>query len=119
MGLVGSFDRSNSTTDFYTYVLIVFISLSTFANILFAVLITSRLVYHRRYIQNTLGVEHGSPYTNVITMCVESSALMVIATGLYTILDFVPLPILSYDGASFMVRILPHICVGGLELNDF
>ena len=113
MGLVGCFDRSGSS-ELFAYISIVFISLSTFSNIIFAVLIASRLVYHRRYIQNTLGVEHGSPYANVITMCVESSALMVIASGLYTILD-----LMSMDGASFMVRILPHICVGGLELNDF
>ena len=92
----------------------VFSSLSTLVNIILAVLIVSRLVYHRRYIRNTLGVEHGSPYTNVITMCVESSALMVIAGGLYTILYFV-----SADGEGFIFDIIPHICVGGLELNDF
>ena len=87
----------------------VFISLSAFVNIILTVLIVSRLVYHRRYIQNTLGVQHGSPYTNVITMCVESSALVVISNGLYTILHFV-----GGYGEVFMCCIIPHICVGGL-----
>jgi hypothetical protein len=96
----------------YTYP--VFLSLSTLFNVILAVLIVSRLVYHRRYVQNALGVQHGSPYTNVITMCIESSALMVISSGLFTVLYFV-----ERDGSSFMNDITPHIFVGGLELNDF
>ena len=98
----------------FDYAFPVFISLSALVNIILAALIISRLVYHRRYLQNALGVEHGSPYTNIIIMCVESSALMVVATGLYTILSFVP----GY-GAQVMIDIIPHICVGGLELGDF
>jgi hypothetical protein len=93
---------------------IVFLSLSTLINIILAVLVVSRLVYHRRYIRNTLGVDHGSPYTNVIIMCVESSALMVIAGGLYNSLYFG-----SKDGKNFMNEVIPHIFVGGLELTDF
>jgi hypothetical protein len=96
------------------YANLVFSSLSTVVNVILAVLIVARLVYHRRYVRNTLGVEHGSPYTNVITMCVESSALMVIVGGLCTIMCFV-----SQDGINIMNDITPHICVGGLELNDF
>jgi hypothetical protein len=96
-----------------SYASLVFTSLSTLVNIILALLILSRLVYHRRFIRNTLGVEHGSPYTNVITMCVKSSALMVITGGLCTILFFV-----SDYGGNFMYDITPHICVGGLELND-
>ena len=92
----------------------VFISLSALVNIILAALIVSRLIYHRRYVRNTLGAEHGSPYTNVITMCVESSALMVIASGLYTVLSFV-----SWPGQSFMMDITPHIYVGGFELDYF
>jgi len=94
----------------------VFISLSALVNIILGALIVFRLGYHRRYIRNALGAEHGSPYTNSITMCVESSALMVISTGLHTILRFVPV---SPYGAKFMFDIIPHICVGGLKLNDF
>ena len=99
---------------FLYYADIVFLSLSTLVNIILAVLIVSRLVYHRRYVRNTLGVEHGSPYINIITMCVESSALMVIATVLYITLSFV-----SQFAIDIIYDITVHICVGGLELNDF
>ena len=88
------------------------LSLSTLVNFILAVLIVSRLVYHQRYIRNTLGVEHGSP--NIITMCVESSALMVIVAGLATGLHFV-----EEYWSNFANEIAPHIFVGGLELNDF
>ncbi|KIM47138.1 hypothetical protein M413DRAFT_63540, partial [Hebeloma cylindrosporum] len=87
-----------------------FILLSAFINIILAALIVFRLLYHRRNVRNALGAEHGSPYTNIITMCVESSALMVIASGLYTIMHFTESPL---DGATFMFHIIPHICVGG------
>ena len=90
------------------------LSLSTLVNFILAVLIASRLVYHRRYIRNTLGVEHGSPYTNIITMCVDSSALMVIVADLATSLHFV-----EEYWSNFANEIAPHIFVGGLELNDF
>ena len=111
-------DRPDLSYDTYPVFLenadIVFLSLSTLVNIILAVLIVSRLVYHRRYIRNTLGVGHGSPYTNIITMCVESSALMVIATVLYTVLSFV-----SQTTIDIIYDITSHICVSGLELNDF
>lgn len=92
----------------------VFILLSAFINIILAALIVFRLVYHRRNVRNALGAGHGPPYTNIITMCVESSALMVIASGLYTIMVCTPLCILRsrpWDGATFMFDIIPHICV--------
>ena len=99
---------------FLAYVYIAFHLLSTLVNTILAALIISWLVSHRRYIRNTLGVEHGSPYTNMITMCIESSALMLIFGGLFNGLYFV-----SGDGEYFMNSITPHIFVGGLKLNDF
>ena len=91
-------------------------SLSALINIILAALIAFRLVYYRRHVRDALGVQHGSPCTNVITMCVESSALMVIVGGLYTILCFVPVP---PDGANIVFDIIAHIYVGGLKLDDF
>ena len=91
----------------------VFISVSTLANVILSVLIVFRLVYHRRYIRNALGAEHGSPYTNVITMCIESSTLMAIASTLYTILDFG-----APKWGALVFALIPHICVCGLELDD-
>ena len=100
-----------------TYAQAVFISVSTLVNIILAVLIVFRLVYLRRYARNALGVEHGSPYTNIIIMCVESSALMVVASSLYTILFF--MSEMHHDETLIVVNVIPHICVGGLQLNDF
>ena len=99
---------------FLRYAYEVSFALSILINIVLAVLIVSRLVYHQRYDRNTLGVEHGSPYTNIITMCVESCALIVIFGGLFTGLYFG-----NWDGVLFMNPIIPHIFVGGLELNNF
>jgi len=91
----------------------VFFSVSPLVNIILAVLIVFRLVNLRRYVRNALGVEHGSPYTNIITMCIESSALMVVASSLFTILFFMSMH------EILILNVIPHICVGGLELNDF
>ena len=95
---------------------LVFFLISALVNIITAALIVFRLLYHQRFLRNALGVEYRSPYTSTITKCVESSALMVIANGMYTILYFAPV---SMAGVSFMLDVIPHISVGGLELNDF
>jgi len=50
----------------------------------------SRLVYRRRHFRDVLGPEHGSPYINIMTMCVKSSVLVVIFNGTYTALTFSP-----------------------------
>jgi len=96
-----------------------FIPLSAVVNIILAALIVFRLVYRRKHLQNALGAEHGSLYTNIITICVESSALMVISSGLYAVLNF---GLRNAPGSpnwgGFVSALLPHICVGGLELYD-
>ena len=81
-----------------------------FIYIVLAALIVSRLVYHRRDVRNALEAEHVSPYTNVITMCVESSVLMVIFNGLYTgpALAFTRRQPNMY-GALIPFLVLPHI----------
>ena len=48
---------------------LVFISLNTLANIILAALIVLWLIFHQRYVQNVLGSEHGTPYTNIMIMC--------------------------------------------------
>ncbi|KDR67223.1 hypothetical protein GALMADRAFT_1126097 [Galerina marginata CBS 339.88] len=79
--------------------------LSTFSNILLSILIVSRLLYHQKYLRRVLGVGHGSLYTRIITMCVESCALIVFFMAVYIIMfgtgcnaQFAPL------------FLLPHIC---------
>ena len=93
------------------------VSLSTFVNIILALLIILRLLHHQRHIRKVLGAEHGSPNSKVITMCVESSALIVIVGGVYVILDSGP----GRANGSMIVPflLLPHICVSGLEFYDF
>jgi len=93
------------------------VSLSTFVNIILAFLIILRLVHHQQHIRKVLGAEHGSPYSKVITMCVESSALIVIVGGAYVVLCFRP----GWANGSVIVPflLLPHICVSGLEFYDF
>ena len=90
----------------------VFITLSLLVNIILAALIVSRLIYRRRHFRNVLGEEHGSPSINTITMCVESSALIVIFSSIYAVLAFTqrrpdaPRPLIP-------LLLLPHIYVGG------
>ena len=90
----------------------VLIAFSTLVNIILALLIVLRLVHHRRHIRKVLGVEHGSLYSKVITMCVESSALIVIFSGVYTALIFE-----QAHGSLIPFLLLPHICVGNLEFR--
>ena len=88
--------------------------LSTVANIILASLIILRLVRHQRHIRKVLGVAHGSPYSKVITMCVESSALIIIFSAAYIVLGY-----MRPTGSVFIpLLLLPHICVGGLEFYD-
>jgi hypothetical protein len=87
--------------------------LSTINNILLASLIILRLVRHQRHARKVLGAEHGSPYFTVITMCIESSALIVVFSAVYIVLLLVQ-PIQS-DMVLIPLLLLPHICVGGLE----
>jgi hypothetical protein len=107
----------------FAYAIVAFTSLSALGNIILAALIVFRLVWYRKYLRNALGVQHGSPYANIITICVESSALMVIASGLFPILwilqTFLTSKEASIDAENFLLDINPHIYVGDLELNDF
>jgi hypothetical protein len=95
----------------------VFILLSLLVNIILAALIVSRLIYRRRHFRDILGAEHGSPYINIMTMCVESSALVVIFNATYTALAFAQRRSDAY-WALIPLQLLPHICVGGLEHHD-
>ena len=86
---------------------------STIVNIVLALLIVLRLIHLRRYIRKVLGPEHGSLYSQVIAMCIESSALIVIFGTLCIILGF-----LNTNELFVSLLLFPHICVGGLEFYD-
>ena len=82
---------------------------SSLVNIILASLIVLRLVRHQRHVRRVLGAEHGSAYSKVITVCVESSTLIVVC---------IVLVLTQPTGSEFIpLLLLPHICVGGLE-ND-
>lgn len=93
----------NADDSLFTVVLIIF---SLLVNIILALLIVLRLVHHQRRIQKVLGAEHGSPYSKIITMCVESSALMLIFSGVYAVLVFE-----QANGSLIPFLLFPHICV--------
>ena len=101
---------SLTTDDILAMVLILF---STFVNIILAVLIILRLIHHQRHIRKVLGAQHGSPYSKIITMCVESSALIVNFSGVYIVLALE-----EGNGSLIPFLLLPHICVSGLESYD-
>jgi hypothetical protein len=94
-----------------------FILLSLLVNVTLAALIVSRLIHRRRHFRDILGAEHGSPYINIMTMCVESSALVVIINGTYTALIFAHQRPNTY-WVLILLQLLPHICIGGLEHHD-
>ena len=94
----------------------VFILLSLLANIILTALIVSWHIYRRAHFWD-LGAEHRSPYINVIAMCVESSALVVIFNGTYTALTFSQQQPSVY-WALIPFQLLPHIHVGGLEHHN-
>jgi hypothetical protein len=79
---------------------------TTFVNLVLSLLIFSRLIYYQRYISKTLGSAHGSPYLKVITMCVESCALIVVFSTTNIVM------IMTND-TSYLIPFLlfPHICV--------
>jgi len=85
----------------------VFISLSLLVNVILTALIVSQLIYRQRHFRNARGEEHGYSRINIMTMCVESSALVVIFSCTYTALSF-----------AQRQPVFPHICVGGLERHD-
>ncbi|KIM43508.1 hypothetical protein M413DRAFT_25866 [Hebeloma cylindrosporum] len=96
---------SLTADDILATVLILF---STLVNIILAALIILRLIHHQRHIRKVLGAQHGSPYSKIITMCVESSALIVIFSGVYSVISLA-----EADGPSELIPflLLPHICV--------
>ena len=57
-------------------------------NLVTATLITFRILYFDRYIRKTVGLECNNPYTTVIILCVESSALIVVIGSIYFSLEF-------------------------------
>ncbi|KAF8811728.1 hypothetical protein BYT27DRAFT_7336053 [Phlegmacium glaucopus] len=87
--------------------ILVMICVTIILNFLTAILITLRILHFEKYARKTIGVEHNSPYMTVlISICVESSALMVIFSLVYFILVF------QQANASYIpMQLLVHVYV--------
>ncbi|KAF8965479.1 hypothetical protein BDZ97DRAFT_1918318 [Flammula alnicola] len=81
-------------------------ALTALVNLILALLIVLRLVYHQRRLRKMLGVAHGSGYARIMAMCIESCALIVIFSGVYGVLFFE-----QANGSQIPLMILPHIYV--------
>ncbi|KAF8812850.1 hypothetical protein BYT27DRAFT_7335393 [Phlegmacium glaucopus] len=75
-------------------------------NIFTAVLITLRILYFEIYMQKAIGLERNSPYTMVVIICVESSALIIVFSLIYIILAFQ-----QVDASYLPLQLLVHIYV--------
>lgn len=85
-------------------------------------MIVVRLVRHQSYLRKVLGPGHGSPYTRIMAMTVESAALLILVGIPYVFLVGYQNP----DGSMMLLSLLPQICVGlpfihscSLELSDW
>jgi len=68
-GITFPFDLENATV-------ITLGSITVLGNVIFATLITVRVYYHQQQISKIFGKAYGSPYTRVISICIESCALI-------------------------------------------
>jgi len=92
---------------------VTFISATIFLNLVTATLITVRILYYQRFIQKTVGlVGSSSPYTMVIVICLESSALIVVINVITLILAFGPFfQLWGLSLISIPMNLLVHIYV--------
>ncbi|KDR74054.1 hypothetical protein GALMADRAFT_250783 [Galerina marginata CBS 339.88] len=89
-----------------TGTLLILISTSTAANVVFAGLIVFRLLSHQKSIRELLGrTNQGSIYTRIIVMCIESCASIVLFGVVYITVAA------KTHGGFVVLPILPHICV--------
>uniref|UniRef100_A0A8H7XQJ7 Uncharacterized protein n=1 Tax=Psilocybe cubensis TaxID=181762 RepID=A0A8H7XQJ7_PSICU len=97
------------------------LSLTMFACITLAInvaitgLIVGRLLYHRQFIQDALGREHGSRYMRIITMCIESAALVV---GFNLVLIVLVLVKAQENAALILLQMMAQIYVSKIFLID-
>jgi len=83
-------------------------SITVLGNVIFATLITVRVYYRQRQISKILGKAYGSPYTRIISICVESCALIA-----FIYLAFLPCYHLLPRYASSVQQVLMvHASVG-------
>jgi len=93
-----------SLDGFYFFLAIT--AVTVFLNLITTTLITLRILYFDRYIRKTAGLESNNPYMRIITICVESSALIFVFGLIYLILYF------TANHASIIpLQLLVHVYV--------
>ena len=92
------------------YSLPVLAAITSFVNIVFATMITIRLVIHQQQMKKLLGKAYASPYNRTISIIVESCALIAV-----TNLVFVCLLMQRQTAAYFPEVLLVHVSVSSLS----
>lgn len=81
--------------------------LTTASNIVLSSLIAGRILYYERRVRKSLGVFNDLVYKKVVTICVESCALIVVVSVVFVILYYSN----THNAFLFPLVLLPHVCV--------
>ncbi|CAA7264906.1 unnamed protein product [Cyclocybe aegerita] len=65
---------------------------TSITNIIFATLITLRLLWHQSRMKEALGWAYKSPYTRIITICIESCSLIIVVCIAFLVIRLGDLP---------------------------
>ncbi|KAF9046335.1 hypothetical protein BJ165DRAFT_1584340 [Panaeolus papilionaceus] len=85
-------------------IFVAFASTTLFVNWVITGLVVIRLLVFRSKVRKTLGNVYGSPYTGIISMCVESAALVILFATIFLTLNLLKLNPFSFSRA-FLVHI--------------
>lgn len=75
-------------------------------NIVIALAITLRIMYHLRYIRIAIGSSHTSVYAQVITISVESCMLIAVGSAAH-----IDLSLTGHQYQEITLQLLPQLCV--------
>ncbi|PPQ93131.1 hypothetical protein CVT25_003663 [Psilocybe cyanescens] len=72
----------------------------------FMAYLVGRLILHKKYLKSVLGSGHGSPYTRIMAMTIESATLLILLGIPY----FFLVAYQNTNGSMFVLQLLPQIC---------
>ncbi|KDR76103.1 hypothetical protein GALMADRAFT_247309 [Galerina marginata CBS 339.88] len=82
------------------------LSLSAISNLILSIFITVPILVHQKNMRAALGRSYGRLYTNIVIMCTESCALVVVPMVVYIILYST-----KSSGSLIPLLLLPHLSV--------
>lgn len=94
-------------------IFVAFASTTLSVNWIITTLVVTRLLVFRANVKRTMGNDHGRPYIGIISMCIESAALVIIFATI-----FLTLNLLNLDPFSFSRAFLVHIYVSILLVTS-